>query len=455
LLSLFLLSFFFSSSSQYATRRVWRVMTLAAPSLADALPAKTTTFADDYPFSVPVDAPLQVRDILVMNRDHYEGTPFDMTKGIASGPYGDPSRFDPGQTHGLAYGEDDGGAIDDKVAWSGSFERAISIYRCSYSWVSQARPHVADGLGVVWFGQYAPHASQYVPIYLGGSKVPAAFSTGSLFKFDPAASYWVHAAIGNWADRLYVHTIGDIQAKQAEVEDALFAAQVGVEAGAGPMLQWAPEGEAAAFLDEVSDTASLADLDVWGQFLYVLIAKFKDGQRLDGPPGEVAYAEKVAPTKLFYPKWWLDQVGFFDSDDDGALEGGSLEQEVAKAMPSVTSLVLVLVVSHLFVAWGVALAVRKPTATTKTATPEFDDVNLDGDDLHGDEAASGGGGWPVAGSNIRAADGSASFGTFAPRAGRGGYTTIATTSSTSAVEMTPRTRRTYQQQARQGGVAGV
>ena len=64
--------------------------------------------------------------------------------------------------------------------------------------------------------------------------------------------------------------------------------------------------------------------------------------------------EKVAPTKLFYPKWWLDQVGFFDSDDDGALEGGSLEQEVAKAMPSVTSLVMVLVVSHLSVLQSLA-----------------------------------------------------------------------------------------------------
>ena len=199
--------------SPYATRRVWRVMDLAAPSLQ--LPSATTTFADDYPFSAPVDAPLAVADILAMNRDHYEGTAYDMTKGLASGPYGDPSRFDPGQTHGLGYGA--GEAIDDAVAWQGKFERAISIYRCSYSWVGQARPHVHDGLGVVWFGQYAPHASQYVPIYMGGSKVPAAFATGSLFKFDPASSYWIHAAIGNWADRLYVHTIGDIAARQAEV----------------------------------------------------------------------------------------------------------------------------------------------------------------------------------------------------------------------------------------------
>lgn len=27
-------------------------------------------------------------------RDHYEGTQFDLTKGIQAGPYGDPNRFD-------------------------------------------------------------------------------------------------------------------------------------------------------------------------------------------------------------------------------------------------------------------------------------------------------------------------------------------------------------------------
>ena len=421
-------------------------MTLATPSLADALPA-----GDHLRGRLPGQrawTPSEVRDILVMNRDHYEDA---LRRRASRRPLRRPSRFDPGQTHGLAYGEDDGGAIDDKVAWSGSFERAISIYRCSYSWVSQARPHVADGLGVVWFGQYAPHASQYVPIYLGGSKVPAAFSTGSLFKFDPAASYWVHAAIGNWADRLYVHTIGDIQAKQAEVEDALFAAQVGVEAGAGPMLQWAPEGEAAAFLDESATPRAWRTSTSGGSSSTCSSPSSRTGSASTGPR-RVACGEGGAhgsSTPSGGSTRWASSTATTTAPSRAAWSRKSPGDALGDVpRPGARRVAL-------FVAWGVALAVRKPTATTKTATPEFDDVNLDGDDLHGDEAASGGGGWPVAGSNIRAADGSASFGTFAPRAGRGGYTTIATTSSTSAVEMTPRTRRTYQQQARQGGVAGV
>jgi dipeptidase len=68
---------------------------MAAPSLN--LSPFCSTFADEYPFSVKVETKggASVADLLEMHRDHYEGTQFDMTRGIAGGPYGDPSRFDP------------------------------------------------------------------------------------------------------------------------------------------------------------------------------------------------------------------------------------------------------------------------------------------------------------------------------------------------------------------------
>ena len=59
--------------SPYATRRVWRVFSLAAPSLA--LPAETDVWGSDYPFSVAPDGPVDVRDVLGWLRDHYEGAP--------------------------------------------------------------------------------------------------------------------------------------------------------------------------------------------------------------------------------------------------------------------------------------------------------------------------------------------------------------------------------------------
>lgn len=96
----------------YATRRVWRVFSLVAPSLR--LSPDTDAYMSDYPFSVQVERVLtpqdlmeiqvlplglgrpedELMDCLSSQRDHYEGTAFDLTQGIAAGPYGDPNRFD-------------------------------------------------------------------------------------------------------------------------------------------------------------------------------------------------------------------------------------------------------------------------------------------------------------------------------------------------------------------------
>jgi dipeptidase len=76
------------------TRRVWRVFTLAAPSLLSSFSPYTDglgTFGfghdglQPYPFSVKPDVPLTVQDIMNMNRDQYEGSAFDLTKGADGG----------------------------------------------------------------------------------------------------------------------------------------------------------------------------------------------------------------------------------------------------------------------------------------------------------------------------------------------------------------------------------
>ena len=36
---------------------------------------------------------MDVMDIIRILRDHYEGTAYDLTKGIAAGPYGNPNRY--------------------------------------------------------------------------------------------------------------------------------------------------------------------------------------------------------------------------------------------------------------------------------------------------------------------------------------------------------------------------
>ena len=144
------------SHSNYATRRVWRVFSIAAPSIS--LPPYTDPYGNDYPFSLKVDAPLKNTDVMQLNRDHYEGSQFDLTQGVAAGPYGDPQRFDGTPT----------GNMTTMDLLSGSYERAISMFRTSYSFVAQGRTGLPAALSLLWFGQYAPHSSSYTPLYVAG-----------------------------------------------------------------------------------------------------------------------------------------------------------------------------------------------------------------------------------------------------------------------------------------------
>ncbi len=151
--------------STYATRRVWRIFSIAAPSLV--LPDSTDAYGNDYPFSVPVDRKLEASDIMGMLRDHYEGTRFDLTKGLAAGPYGTPDRFDAATVDGM----------DLQTVLNGSFERAVSLFRTSISVIGQSRGSLPNSVGaLVWVGQYAPSSSNYLPVYVSGHSLPRAYT---------------------------------------------------------------------------------------------------------------------------------------------------------------------------------------------------------------------------------------------------------------------------------------
>ena len=150
--------------SPYATRRVWRVFNLVAPSIV--LPPDTDYLGTDYPFSVPVDKVLTPQEVMDIQRDHYEGTQFDLTKGLAAGPYGDPNRFDMAATGDLT--------MTDVLG--GSYERAISLFRTSYSFVSQARADVPDQLALLWFAPGAPATTSYTPLYVITTELPEQYT---------------------------------------------------------------------------------------------------------------------------------------------------------------------------------------------------------------------------------------------------------------------------------------
>jgi dipeptidase len=188
------------------TRRTWRVFTLAAPSiqlnpLTDAMGSfgYGPDGSQPYPFSVKPDNKLTLVDIMKMTRDTYEGTPFDLGKGLAAGPFGDVMRYEAAPItldpiDGILYPNESNIALRP--------ERAISLYRTVYASIAQARQGLPDSVGaVVWISPYAPHHSSYVPIYTSAEQTPSSLSTGTQYKLSKTSNYWVHSVVGNYLSR--------------------------------------------------------------------------------------------------------------------------------------------------------------------------------------------------------------------------------------------------------------
>ena len=100
----------------YCGRRQWRALSLLAPSL-DLNPEYGDLLNDTpYPFSVVPDAPLTAATFCTIMRDTYAGTPFDMARNPASGPFGTTDWFDSGLPNVIADDEDAAPASPEAAA---------------------------------------------------------------------------------------------------------------------------------------------------------------------------------------------------------------------------------------------------------------------------------------------------------------------------------------------------
>jgi dipeptidase len=304
--------------SLYATRRVWRVFTLINPELK--LSPKTDNYATDYPFSVKPLKPLSQKDMMNLQRDHYEGTKFDLTKGVAAGPYGDPERWDPSPQEGLP-------AMKDVM--QGSYERAISLFRTSYCIVCVSRAHLPDSIGaLLWFSQYAPHTSTFSPFYVQSAEAPESFTKGSLFKYDDTVSFWNFLSCGNWANRFYSFAQPVVKAVYDALEEEYIVESDLMETTAVDLLALCKKEDnceenkvdekVAEMLTQFTLARGQQTVDAYHDLFPKLITQFHDGydvRQLDKKPN-------IQLTKMFYPKWWLEASGFFDrhpNDIDGAI----------------------------------------------------------------------------------------------------------------------------------------
>lgn len=274
----------------YQRRREWRALSMLAPS-QDFDPYLDPA-GEQYPFSIKPDDKVSIADVMDILRDYYEGTEFDLTEGMAAGPFGTPNRYPtPGD-------------VKPENRKDTDWERAISMFRCSYSFVSQARDWLPDPIGgVAWFGEDAPHTTVYTPIYAGVTDLPEAYETGARDKFDENSAWWAFNFVSNWADLKFSYMIEDIKTEQEKFEQEFMAMQPTIDKAAAELYEQDPE-LSRQFLTDYTNSNLEKVANRWWELAEELIYKYQDGY--------IFHEDSIE--SVGYPTWWLEEVNFGDTN---------------------------------------------------------------------------------------------------------------------------------------------
>ena len=146
----------------------------------------------EMPLFVKPARKITVKDVADVMRDHYEGTPMDMTGDIGAGGNGLPYRWRPMNF-----------TVDGKTYLN---ERAIATQQTGFWFVAQARGYLPAEVGaLIWFGCDDAATSYLTPIYANLTKVPECLreGNGDLLHYSPTAQFWMCNRVANACYKMY------------------------------------------------------------------------------------------------------------------------------------------------------------------------------------------------------------------------------------------------------------
>jgi len=307
---------------RFCDSRVWCMYNRAAPSIGIPIDwAMGNDKAEPLPLWIKPDRKLTVADVKGFMRDHFEGTPLDMTKDVGAGPYDLPYRWRP-----LTW------KVGDKEYLN---ERAVSTQQTGFSFVAQARSWMPDPIGgIFWFGVDDTYSTVYFPVYCGVTDVPKSYAvgTGSFEEFTWDSAWWVFNWVANYAYSRYSEMIVDIQVVQGELEHQFMSEVKEIDSAALALYKQSPrlaEDYLTAYTKKTGDDVVAR----WRKLGEHLLYKYVDGN-LKTELGEVTHPG--------YPKSWYEKVAAATGDQlvVSKTEAEKKAEEEAKAKADETAMSL-------------------------------------------------------------------------------------------------------------------
>lgn len=251
---------------RYADARVWSFFRhhTAANEMDKYLPYINGDFdqCDHLPLWIKPNQPLSLRDLQADMRDHFEGTPLDMTADMTAGPWGMPVRPLPMQFK----------ASDGTPYFR---ERPIATQQSGFTMTCQMRSWLPDDVGgVTWFNCDDAAMVAYVPLYCCLTQVPDCFrpENNPRNEFSFQSAFWMNNWVANMVYPRYSMMIGDLRQAQRELEDYYHADQDSVLAALEDMTP----GDRRDYLNRKSIAYADRMMSRWEALAKYLIVKYND-----------------------------------------------------------------------------------------------------------------------------------------------------------------------------------
>ena len=289
--------------------------------------------ANNMPLWIKPAGKVSVKDVADVMRDHYEGTPMDMTQDIGAGGNALPYRWRP---MGFTY--------DGKEYTN---ERAIATQQTAFWFVGQSRGNYPDVLGgIIWFGTDDAATSYVTPIYTNSEIIPECFreGNGDMLTYSSTSSFWLNNRVANACYKMYNYMapfvrehidrfensqisegVPQTDAKALELYNDIAEKEMKKQSrknpGYDPMTD---TGDAflqvKQYLTSYSVSTADAIFSAWKKMEETLLVKFIDGnvkaQNEDGTFVHSPESESIPDglTQPGYTEYWKEAVAHFHGD---------------------------------------------------------------------------------------------------------------------------------------------
>ena len=272
-----------------------------------------------FPLFVKPQRKITMKNVADAMRDHYEGTPMDMTGDIGAGGNALPYRWRPMEFE-----------YEGKTYVN---ERAIATRQTGFWFVGQSRGWLPDMIGgLLWFGTDDAATSYLTPIYTSTRAVPECFreGNGSMLEYSPTSAFWICNRVANACYRMYNVMAPTVRMAIDEFEVSQMAAVPEVDAlartkydkamadtGMKNMKKAAEKAdfsEVYKYLTDYSVSTAQNIFNEWVNLEVFLLLKYMDGnikgQNPDGSFIDNGYSDRIpgAISNEDYTEKWKEAV---------------------------------------------------------------------------------------------------------------------------------------------------